>query len=93
VGTLGADVAAGATLGPIEPWCWVLGLGGVLVAAAGLVTVLHGGRWPVMAARYDRSAPTATRTPRAGDAWAALDRGEDPTIAPGEQPDGGHLPE
>jgi uncharacterized membrane protein (TIGR02234 family) len=93
VGSLGADVAAGTTLGALAPWCWLLALGGALVTAAGVVTVLHGGRWPVMAARYDRSAPAARTTPRSGDAWAALDRGEDPTLAPGERPRDGHLPE
>jgi uncharacterized membrane protein (TIGR02234 family) len=102
-GTLGPDVAAGAAVGSLAPWCWLLALGGVLVAAAGLVTVLHGGRWPVMASRYERTAaaaatagsepgPTATPT-RPSDAWAALDRGEDPTLAPEERPEPGHLPE
>jgi hypothetical protein len=59
-----------------------------------------------MASRYERSAAAAARSgseetdeaaaatpPRASDAWAALDRGEDPTLAPGERPDPRHLPE
>lgn len=67
-------------------WPWVALIGGLLLAAAGLLTVRSGRDWPAMGARYD--APTrrvkareraarATGTP--ADLWQALDRGEDPT--------------
>ena len=51
--------------------------GGVLVTAAGALVLRRGARWPALGAQYDvpsrRSSPTA-------DQWAALDRGEDPTL-------------
>jgi uncharacterized membrane protein (TIGR02234 family) len=60
---------------------WIVSLtGGVLLAAAGLLTVVRGRRWPGMSSRYDR--PGAAPAPRAGDPaslWKALDRGDDPT--------------
>ncbi|MFE9421773.1 TIGR02234 family membrane protein [Kitasatospora sp. NPDC006697] len=64
-------------------WPWVALLGGLLLAAAGLLTLLRGAGWPSMGARYD--APTTKRRPAAAtgntpaDLWKALDRGEDPT--------------
>ncbi|WP_145906615.1 TIGR02234 family membrane protein [Kitasatospora viridis] len=64
-------------------WPWLAVLGGVLLALAGLLTVLRGRGWPSMGARYE--APTAKRAPAPKDAgtpadlWKALDRGEDPT--------------
>ncbi|MCO6005906.1 Trp biosynthesis-associated membrane protein [Actinoallomurus purpureus] len=63
----------------VHGW-WIVSLtGGVLLAAAGLLTVVRGRRWPGMSARYDR--PGAA--PRAGDdpasLWKSLDRGDDPT--------------
>lgn len=45
---------------------------GVLLVAVGLWTAVRGTSWPALGARYD--APQ-----RRDDAWAALDRGEDPT--------------
>jgi uncharacterized membrane protein (TIGR02234 family) len=59
---------------------WVASLaGGVLLAAAGLLTVVRGRRWPGMSARYDRpgAAPAAGDDP--ASLWKALDRGDDPT--------------
>jgi uncharacterized membrane protein (TIGR02234 family) len=60
---------------------WVISLaGGVLLAAAGLLTVARGRRWPGMSTRYDR--PGAAPPPRNDDPaslWKALDRGDDPT--------------
>jgi uncharacterized membrane protein (TIGR02234 family) len=60
---------------------WVVSLaGGVLLAAAGLLTVLRGRRWPGMSSRYEH--PGAAASPRRNDPsslWKALDRGDDPT--------------
>ncbi|MEV5711787.1 Trp biosynthesis-associated membrane protein [Actinoallomurus sp. NPDC052274] len=63
----------------VSGW-WIVALvGGILLAAAGLLTVVRGRRWPGMSARYDR--PGAA--PRTGDdpasLWKSLDRGDDPT--------------
>jgi uncharacterized membrane protein (TIGR02234 family) len=67
-----------AVHGSANGW-WVLTLvGGLLATVAGALTVLRGNRWAALGARYD--APTAPRpTDPAADAWAAMDRGEDPT--------------
>jgi uncharacterized membrane protein (TIGR02234 family) len=69
----------GAAAVHVSVW-WAVSLaGGLLLAAAGLLTVVRGRRWPGMSARYDR--PGAVRP--AGDdpasVWKALDRGDDPT--------------
>nr|WP_269205158.1 Trp biosynthesis-associated membrane protein [Motilibacter aurantiacus] len=58
-------------------WPWVAAAAGVVVALAGAVAVLRAGRWAAMSARYD--APDRSGRTPAKDAWAALDRGEDPT--------------
>ncbi|MGF1426214.1 TIGR02234 family membrane protein [Kitasatospora sp. LaBMicrA B282] len=67
-------------------WPWVALLGGLLLAAAGLLTVVRGRAWPSMGARYE--APAGKPAPRTAgaapasspaDLWKALDRGEDPT--------------
>jgi uncharacterized membrane protein (TIGR02234 family) len=57
-------------------WALITMVGGVLVALAGALTIARRSRWPAMGRRYER----AGRPPgAAGDAWNALDRGEDPT--------------
>lgn len=67
-------------------WPWASVAGGVLLLAAGVLTVARGRRWAVLSARYD--APDAR--PAAGQPagpgrepevvlWDALDRGDDPT--------------
>ncbi|MFJ5121235.1 TIGR02234 family membrane protein [Kitasatospora sp. NPDC088548] len=62
-------------------WPWLALFGGLLLAAAGLLTVRFGRSWPAMGSRYEaptRKAPAkAAETP--ADLWKALDRGEDPT--------------
>ncbi|MFC4051537.1 Trp biosynthesis-associated membrane protein [Actinomadura syzygii] len=77
---LGADPSVDVNL-----WWTVSLAGGVLLAAAGLVTVLRGARWPRMSARYERAAtaPKASAAPAdpadPSSMWKSLDRGEDPT--------------
>jgi hypothetical protein len=73
---------------PLGLW-GALMLGACVVAAAvGVLALVRGGSWPRMSDRYGRSAVTdrpvtgrdAAARPR--EAWAALDRGEDPTLDP-----------
>jgi uncharacterized membrane protein (TIGR02234 family) len=69
----------GAVSVHVNAW-WAVSLaGGVLLAAAGLLTVARGRHWPGMSARYDRpgAAPPAGDDP--ASQWKALDRGDDPT--------------
>jgi len=47
--------------------------GGAVLALTGAYVAVKGRGWPVLGARYD--APQ-----RREDPWAALDRGEDPTL-------------
>jgi uncharacterized membrane protein (TIGR02234 family) len=62
------------------PW-WVAALfGGVLLVAAGALTVWRGTRWPGMSSRYERpggAPPVVSGDP--ATVWEALDRGTDPT--------------
>lgn len=51
--------------------------GGVLLAAAGLVTAVRGPRWPGMSARYERAAPRGAAARRSGRE-AAPGTGEEP---------------
>jgi uncharacterized membrane protein (TIGR02234 family) len=74
VGATGLAVHASA-----NGW-WVLALiGGLLATAAGALTVLRGNHWAALGARYDAPTAPPRATDPAADAWAALDRGEDPT--------------
>ena len=75
-GQVDAPTAARSGLGP---WPWVALLGGLLIAAAGLLAVIRGRSWSELSARYD--APTAPRPAKEPSLWEALDRGEDPTSA------------
>jgi len=63
-------------------WWWPLlaVVGGVSVVTGAVLTVLRGGGWPVMAARFESPARAGSRALAPGDAWARLDRGEDPTV-------------
>lgn len=65
-----APAAAGGTV-----------IAGVLIAAAGVLTALRGRRWPAMGRKYERTGGTDSGRDASGpgDAWAALDRGDDPT--------------
>lgn len=67
------DVAPDAAAG--GPW-WVASLvGACCLTVAGSIAVSRCGRWPSMGARYE--APGSLGR---DDAWAMLDRGEDPTV-------------
>jgi hypothetical protein len=79
----GTAVASLVTLGDEVKVAWPLlcTLGGLVVLAAGVVTIRAGRSWPGMSARYER--PSAAVPPKENasqaDLWDALDRGEDPT--------------
>ncbi len=78
----GAPVPAAATT---TSWWAPALLGGLLVLTAGALAVVRGGRWPRLGARYERAADARPSAAPGGDAtsadvWAALDRGEDPTL-------------
>jgi hypothetical protein len=89
----GALIAAGAVLGArpgaesfqraavTAAWPVLFGLGGLAVAAAGILTAVRGRRWAQLSARYE--APGAAKPPAEGapGLWDALDRGDDPTAA------------
>lgn len=88
---IGAGLALGGGQGLPEARLWpaLCLLGGVVVAVAGGLTVIHGHTWPAMGARYERGrdAPSDRPAPAVQDgpvastqAWDALDRGEDPTV-------------
>jgi uncharacterized membrane protein (TIGR02234 family) len=74
-------------------WPLLAVAGGVLLLLAGLLALRYGRQWPAMSSRYDRTgartaaarrgAPAPVDPERAEDLWKALDRGEDPTDAPG----------
>jgi uncharacterized membrane protein (TIGR02234 family) len=67
------------------PWRFAVLAGALLIFAAGLATVLHGTRWPVMSARYDLPQRRAQLEPRSRDSasmWESLSGGEDPTAGP-----------
>ena len=75
--------AAGVRI-EITAWPWLTAGGGLLIAAAGLLTVVRGRSWPGMGNRYEaprRADGGGTGTPSgtAGGMWEALDRGQDPT--------------
>ena len=77
VGAVGAaDVRVTVT-----GWPWLAVASGVLVALAGVLTVLRARHWAVRASRYD--APAEVSAPvqdgEGPDTWDALSRGEDPT--------------
>ena len=78
-GSAGHAVMTGAA------WQAAVLAGALLVFLAGLATVLHGQRWPVMSARYalpERRGGGAAPV-RPGDSasiWESLSDGEDPTL-------------
>jgi hypothetical protein len=77
----GLGVAGGAAAGlhhDARPgWPLLCLFGGIVVAAAGAVSVVRGRGWPALGARYERSANGPV--PTGPQLWDALDRGDDPT--------------
>ena len=67
----------------VTAWSSVTAVGGVLLLAAGALTVARGRSWPALGQRYEApaAAPAAVPARAATERglWEALDRGEDPT--------------
>ena len=76
-----ADPIGTAQLHPVGPALGVLG--GLLLAAAGVLVTLGIGARQAMGSRYERGAKaqatTTGKTTDQGDWWKALDAGDDPT--------------
>ncbi len=70
--------------GAVLLWPVLTVLGGALLTIAGALAVVRGRSWPALGARYE--SPAARPRDPELDAWAALDRGEDPTRRPPADP-------
>ncbi len=78
---------SGTTVDNNGVWSTVAALGGLLIAGAGLLSVVRGRSWPALGQRYEAPATAAATAPAPEPAgpltekglWEALDRGEDPT--------------
>ena len=70
----GRAIMAGA------PWRAAAVAGAVAIVLAGLATVWRGPRWPVMSARFERSAPVRPRGADSASMWESLSRDVDPTV-------------
>ncbi len=79
----GQAIAAGA------PWRAAAAAGAVVIVLAGLATAWRGPRWPVMSARFERSAPARAPARRhdtdAATMWESLSRDVDPTADDGSR--------
>jgi uncharacterized membrane protein (TIGR02234 family) len=65
------------------PWRAAAVAGAVAIVLAGLATAWRGPRWPVMSARFERSAPARPRGADSASMWESLSRDVDPTIDDG----------
>lgn len=73
----------GPVSGPTVHTTWpaLAAAGAALLVAAGIVTVVRGGAWPVMGSRYDRhGSADANRAREPAELWKTLDSGADPTL-------------
>jgi uncharacterized membrane protein (TIGR02234 family) len=57
--------------------------GAVAIVLAGVATAVRGPRWPVMSARFERSAPARPRGADSASMWESLSRDVDPTVDDG----------
>jgi uncharacterized membrane protein (TIGR02234 family) len=65
------------------PWRAAAVAGAVAIVLAGLATAWRGPRWPVMSARFERSAPAQPRGGDSASMWESLSRDVDPTADDG----------
>lgn len=66
---------AGALTWDTTAWPSIAVTGALIVAVAGVVAIVRGGRWSAMSGRYERQTPAMDDR----SLWDALDRGDDPT--------------
>jgi hypothetical protein len=62
-------------------FAWVTSGGALLGVAGGVLVIARGASWPSLGRGYERAA----KAPR--DDWEALDRGLDPTVDAGDEPE------
>jgi len=65
------------------PWRAAAVAGAVAIVLAGLATAWRGSRWPVMSARFERSAAARPRGSDSASMWESLSRDVDPTVDDG----------
>jgi hypothetical protein len=70
----GRAIMAGA------PWRAAAIAGAVAIVLAGAATAWRGPRWPVMSARFERSASARSRGTDSASMWESLSHDVDPTI-------------
>src|SRR6266536_617229 len=73
----GRAIMAGA------PWRAAAIAGAVAIVLAGAAPAWRGPRWPVMSARFERSAPARGRGTDSASMWESLSHDVDPTIDDG----------
>ena len=78
---VGVDSSSVPHITVLPAWPVFTVAGGLLVALAGLLTLVLAGSWSAMSARYEAPTAAAKRELPATDIamWSALDRGDDPT--------------
>jgi uncharacterized membrane protein (TIGR02234 family) len=78
---VGIDRSSQPRIAIVAQWPLLTVACGVLIALAGVLTVVFAPRWSAMATRYEAPTAAARRDGPATDIalWTALDRGEDPT--------------
>src|SRR6266704_3287523 len=62
------------------PWRAAAIAGAVAIVLAGVATAWRGPRWPVMSARFERSASARARGTDSASMWESLSHDVDPTI-------------
>jgi len=73
----GQAIAAGA------PWRAAAVAGAAAIVLAGLAIAWRGPRWPVMSARFERSAPAPRHRTDSATMWESLSHDVDPTVDDG----------
>jgi uncharacterized membrane protein (TIGR02234 family) len=63
----------------VTAWPWLAVAAGLVLVAAGVLTLVAGRRWAGANRRFDREGATPSPQENAPEVWDALSRGEDPT--------------
>lgn len=73
---------------PLRGPGWLAVVAAALLMAGGAGLAVLARRWPARRSRFTRTVPARPEGPRdAREVWAAMDRGEDPTVGPEEPQD------